>query len=79
MAYLRRMPLSQDLLDILVCSESKKPLIYFPDESFLFCPDSRLKYRIEEGIPNMLLDDAERVDEAEAKRLIADAKQRGLA
>ena len=57
------MALSQELLDILVCPESKQALVYFADEGFLFCPESRLKYRIEDDIPVMLVDEAERLDE----------------
>ena len=53
------MALSQELLDILVCPESKQALVYFADEGFLFCPESRLKYRIEDDIPVMLVDEAE--------------------
>jgi len=67
------MALSKDLLDILVCPESKQPLLYFEQEGFLFCPASRLKYRIDEGIPVMLIEDAERVDEATAAELAARA------
>jgi len=67
------MALSQDLLDILVCPESKQPLLYFEQEAFLFCPASRLKYRIDEGIPVMLVEEAERLDEAAAAELAARA------
>lgn len=67
------MALDPVLLEILVCPESKKPLLYFEEEHFLFCPESRLKYRIEDDIPVMLIEEAERVDEAEAERLVARA------
>jgi hypothetical protein len=77
------MPVAEDLLEILRCPESKAPLIYFAGEDggpeFLFCPDSRLKYRIEEGIPVMLVDEAERLDEREAGMLLDQARARGLA
>jgi uncharacterized protein YbaR (Trm112 family) len=72
------MSLAPDLLEILVCPEAKAPLLYFEQEKFLFCPQSRLKYRIEDGIPVMLVDEAERVSEDVAARLVADAKRRGL-
>ena len=52
------MALSQELLEILVCPESKEDLVYFEQEGFLFCPASRLKYRIEDDIPIMLIDEA---------------------
>lgn len=70
------MALDPLLLEILVCPESKKPLLYFEKEGFLFCPESRLKYRIEDDIPVMLVEEAERLDEAEAAALAARAKAR---
>ena len=70
------MPLDPLLLEILVCPESKKALLYFESESFLFCPDSRLKYRIEDDIPVMLIEEAERVSEADAAALVARAPRR---
>lgn len=70
------MALDPLLLEILVCPESKKPLLYFEKEGFLFCPESRLKYRIEDDIPVMLVEEAERLDEAAAAALVARAKSR---
>jgi len=70
------MPLDPLLLEILVCPESKKPLLYFESEGFLFSPDSRLKYRIEDDIPVMLIEEAERVSEAEAAALVTRAPRR---
>ncbi len=67
------MALDPELLEILVCPESKKALVYFQKEDFLFCPDSRLKYKIEEGIPVMLIEEAERLSEDEARTLMARA------
>ena len=64
------MALDPELLEILVCPESKKPLVYFEQEEFLFCPDSRLRYRIEDGIPVMLIEEAERLSEDEARALM---------
>ncbi len=75
------MPLQPDLVKILVCPESKQPLVYFDgaDEGFFFCPASKLKYRVDDGIPVMLIDEAQRLSEPEAAELLADARQRGLA
>jgi len=70
------MALDPLLLEILVCPESKKPLLYFEKEGFLFCPESRLKYRIEDDIPVMLVEEAERLDEADAAALVARANAR---
>ena len=70
------MALDPLLLEILVCPESKKRLLYFEKEGFLFCPDSRLKYRIEDDVPVMLVEEAERLDEADAAALVARATAR---
>lgn len=70
------MALDPLLLEILVCPETKKALLYFEKENFLFCPESRLKYRIEDDIPVMLIEEAERLDEAAAEALVARAKPR---
>ena len=67
------MALDPELLEILVCPESKQPLIYFPDDGFLFCPESRLRYPIEDDIPVMLIEEAERLSEPDAEQLMARA------
>lgn len=80
------MELAQDLLEILVCPASKQPFIYFPkgegndDEStaFLFCAASQLKYRLEDGIPVLLVEEAEHVDDSTSQRLAARAKELDL-
>jgi len=72
------MALDKELLEILACPESKAPLIYFEQEGFLFCPTSRLKYPIKDEIPVMLVEEAERLDEQAAEKLVAEAKERGL-
>jgi uncharacterized protein len=68
------MPLDPEHLALLVCPESKQPLLHVPAETAgpgesLFCPASRLRYRIDDGIPILLIDEAERLDEKEAERL----------
>lgn len=70
------MALDPELLEILVCPESKKPLVYFAEEGFLFCPESRLRYPIEDDIPVMLIEEAERLSETEATELMSRAPQR---
>ncbi len=59
------MSLPQELLDILVCPQSKAPLEYHegPPE-VLVCRESKLVYRIEDGIPIMLIEEAEPLDES---------------
>ena len=72
------MSLPSWLTEILVCPESKQPLVYFEPEGFLYCPSSRLRYRIENDIPVLLVDEAERVSDREAAELEAAARDRGL-
>lgn len=66
------------LHDMLVCPESRRPLILFEEEGFLFCPASRLLYRIEDDIPVLLVDEAERVDEERAAELLRRARAENL-
>jgi uncharacterized protein YbaR (Trm112 family) len=70
--------LDPSLLEILVCPKSKAPLLYFEAEQFLFCPQSRLRYRIEDGVPVMLVEEAEELDETAARELIEQARARGI-
>ena len=53
------MSLPKELLDILVCPKSKAPLEHYegPPE-VLICRESKLVYRVEDGIPIMLIDEA---------------------
>ena len=68
------MSLPQPLLEVLVCPASKQPLVYFEADDFLLCPASRRRYRIDDGIPVMLIEESEELDQATVDRLLA---QRG--
>ena len=72
------MPLDTMLLAILACPEDKGPLLYFEDEDSLYNPRLRRRYPIRNGIPVMLLDEAETVDDAEHERLLAKADADGI-
>jgi len=53
------MTLSPELLEILVCPKCKGDLEYRPEpEEKLLCHACRLVYRVEDGIPVMLIDEA---------------------
>ena len=67
------MSLSPQLLELLVCPEDKGPLLYFSDEASLYNPRLRRRYAIRDGIPVMLIDEAETVETAEHDRLVAKA------
>jgi len=66
------------LLEILACPDDKGPLLYFSDEEILYNPRLRLRYRVEDGIPVMLLDEADSMDDAEHGRLLAKAEADGV-
>ena len=62
------MALDPKLLEILACPEDKGPLLYFADEDTLYNPRLKRRYRVLDGdIPDLLIDDAETVDDAEAR------------
>ena len=67
------MALPEGLLAILVCPLDKGDLLYFADEDLLYNPRLRRAYRIEDGIPVMLVGQAEPVTEPEHERLIGRA------
>jgi uncharacterized protein len=73
------MALDPKLLEILACPEDKGPLLYFADEDALYNPRLRRRYRITDGIPVMLPEEAEPVDDAEHERLTAKADADGIA
>ncbi|NWJ46190.1 MAG: Trm112 family protein [Chloroflexi bacterium] len=56
-------PISEDLLAILVCPRSKKKVVLSEDKTKLVCTDKcddpkcPREYRIENGIPVMLIED----------------------
>ena len=51
--------LDQKLLEILACPKCKGELEYDSEKNILTCQACRLKYKIEDDIPNMLIDEAE--------------------
>ena len=72
------MALDKLLLDILACPEDRGPLYYFEDEDTLYNPRLHRRYAIRDGIPIMLIDEAETVGDAEHERLMAKVASEGL-
>lgn len=72
------MALDSRLLDILACPDDKGPLYYFDDENALYNPRLKRRYSIRDGIPVMLVDEAETVSDAEHDRLLAKAAAEGI-
>lgn len=52
------MALRQELLDILACPQCKGDLEYREAEAALLCHACKLRYRIEDDIPVMLIEEA---------------------
>jgi uncharacterized protein len=61
------------LLSILVCPQDRGPLLLVADE-LLYNPRLRRAYRIEDGIPVLLIDEARDVDDDEHARLTERAR-----
>lgn len=56
------MAVTKELLDILVCPKCKGPIAPSSDASTLDCAACRLRYPVRDGIPVLLIDEAERAD-----------------
>jgi len=52
------MPISRELLDILVCPQCKDDVKLAEEGDRLICRRCKLSYLIKDGIPVMLLDEA---------------------
>jgi uncharacterized protein YbaR (Trm112 family) len=65
------MALAPELLSLLACPEDKGPLYYFEDLSVLYNPRLQRAYRVRDGIPVMLIDEAQRLEPSESERLWA--------
>jgi uncharacterized protein YbaR (Trm112 family) len=64
--------IDETLLSILVCPGDRGPLLLVDD--MLYNPRLRRAYRIEDGIPVLLVDEARAVGEDEHARLMARAR-----
>ena len=72
------MALDPLLLEILACPEDRGPLYYFEDEDSLYNPRLKRRYAIRDGIPIMLIDEAETVADAEHDRLMGRVSAEGI-
>ena len=71
------MALAEELLAVLACPEDKGPLLYFGDDG-LYNPRLQRRYVITDGIPVMLIDEAEAVTDDEHATLLARAEAEGI-
>jgi uncharacterized protein YbaR (Trm112 family) len=54
--------ISPELLEILVCPLCKGELFFDEKNSELICFESKLAYKIKDGIPVMLIDEARKLN-----------------
>jgi uncharacterized protein len=66
------------LLAVLACPDDKGPLYYLDDESGLLNPRLKRRYRVQDGIPVMLIDEAEALSDADVEALMARVTAEGL-
>ena len=72
------MALDPLLLEVLACPEDKGPLLYFEGEERLYNPRLHRSYPVRDGIPVMLIDEAETVSDQEHARLMDKARSEGV-
>lgn len=65
------MPLDPELLQILVCPLARTALVEDGDTLVSTDPKTRRRYRIDDGIPVMLIDESEELDEAAWRTIMA--------
>ena len=64
------------LLEKLVCPLSKAPVVRVGDWIYSTDPETRRRYPIRDGIPNMLVDESETVETEEFERVMAECGAR---
>lgn len=72
------MTLSAELLAVLACPEDKGPLLYMGDDGGLYNPRLQRRYLITDGIPIMLIDEAEAVTDEDHTALMAKVESEGI-
>lgn len=72
------MAIDPRLLEILACPEDKGPLLYFPADGALYNPRLKRKYKVQDDIPVMLVEESEAVGDAEHGTFLERAKAEGI-
>ncbi len=72
------MSIDRALLGILACPKDKGALFYIEAESFLYNPRLHMKYSVRDGIPVMLINEAETVTDVENDRIMSLVASAGL-
>ncbi len=72
------MPLDPRLLAVLACPQDKGPLYYLGDEGGLYNARLHRRYVVRDGIPVMLVDEAEAVSDEQHDAIMATIAAAGL-
>ena len=67
------------LLAVLACPDDKGPLYYLGDQTGLYNPRLHRLYEVRDGIPVMLIDEAQTLDQAAHDELMARIADQGVA
>lgn len=70
--------LDPQLLQALACPTDHGPLIYFAKEGFLYNPRLKRRYAIEDGIPQMMAEEATTLSDDEHQGVLETAQRQGL-
>lgn len=62
------MTLDKDLLEILVCPNDRAEVEYLEDEQVIVCSGCGYRYPVRDGIPVMLIDEAEKPADRKKKK-----------
>ena len=62
--------LSPEFLARLVCPATKEPLAYLESANVLIAPNARLRYRIDNGAPVLLVEEAQPATQAEIDMIL---------
>ena len=66
--------LDEELLGILVCPQTRAPLVLVGDWLYSTDPQTRRKYPIRDGLPILLIDQSQEADAGEFDEAMAQAK-----
>jgi uncharacterized protein len=72
------MAIDPRLLEILACPEDKGPLLYFSKDGALYNPRLKRKYKVSDDLPVMLVEEAEKVGDAEHRSLMDRVAAEGI-
>lgn len=59
----QNLPCDPELFELLICPDSKSPLMWLAEREVLISTDSacRRQYRVEQGVPIMLVEESEQL------------------